>query len=121
MYDDILGEEEPKPEKPKSNPNPKKPLLVKLSGDEIRALTDADDGREFWFKLIRLYDPLPTTEWRGKARIHIQEMKGGGIGVLTPKPNTIPISWAEYCDDDITDTGECVCEDYSMTIWQEVK
>ena len=113
MYDDILG------------PSTSILKLRKLTGDEIKALQE-DDTDDYYVKLTRLYDPKPIVKWKGKVKFHVQRGKDvltpkhDRLGVLTPKPDQIPISWAEYCEEDINDNGACVCEDYLMEIWKEI-
>ncbi len=76
---------------------------------------------KYHIKLFRLYDPEPKLMWEGRASMHIQLRPNGDIGVLTPKPDEIPLSWAEYCHEDIEEAINnhhihCVCEDYLMVI-----
>lgn len=63
---------------------------------------------------------LPNPEWEGLCELHIQRRLNGDIGVLTPKFDQIPISWAEYCQEDIEEKLNgyihCMCEDYLMVI-----
>jgi hypothetical protein len=115
MYDDILG------------PITKSPTklvrvvkLWKLTGDEIKALQE-DNTEYYYVKLTRLYDHKPIVKWKGKVKLHIQRgRQKDKLGVLTPEPDKIPISWAEYCEEDISNNGECICEDYLMEIWKEI-
>ena len=78
------------------------------------------ENRKYHIKLFRLYEPSPILKWEGNCFFHIQRRPNGDIGVLTPKPEQIPISWAEYCHEDIQEelNGDihCVCEDYLMII-----
>ncbi len=71
---------------------------------------------KYHVRLIRLFDPEPKLIWEGDVRFHIQRKPNGNISVLTPKPEDIPLSWAEYCQEDIESNGNCVCEDYLMEI-----
>ena len=116
MYDDILG-----PAKTiKGRPSvANRPNLVRLTEVEIKDLQE-DDDREYYVKLIRLYDPKSVTKWKGKTRLYVQRNKKDRLAVLTPMPKDIPLSWAEYYYDDITKDGNCVCEDYLMKIWKEI-
>ena len=54
-----------------------------------------DEYTKYHVKLVRLYDPEPKLEWEGECTFHIQRRKNLDISVITPKPNEIPISWAE--------------------------
>jgi len=79
-----------------------------------------DENTKYHVKLIRLFDPEPILQWEGECRFHIQRRKSGDIGVITPKPDEIPISWAEYCQEDLEvdfeDQAKFVCEDYLMIV-----
>jgi len=78
------------------------------------------ENTTYYVKLTRLYYPEPKLIWKGNVRFHIQRRKNGDIGVLTPKPEDIPVSWAEYCQEDIKIDGHCVCEDYLMEIGEQI-
>jgi hypothetical protein len=80
-----------------------------------------DENTRYPVKLVRLFDPEPKLMWEGKCRFHIQRRPSGDIGVITPKPDEIPISWAEYCQEDMEvesyqDPVRFVCEDYLMIV-----
>lgn len=80
-----------------------------------------NENEQYHVKLIRLWEPEPKLIWEGNVKFHIQLRPNGDIGVLTPKPDMIPISWAEYCQEDIEEAINnhfihCVCEDYLMEI-----
>jgi len=75
------------------------------------------DDKKYHVKLIRLFEPEPKFIWEGLVEFHIQLRPNGDIGVLTPKPDMIPIPWAEYCQEDQDyDERNWVCEDYLMII-----
>ncbi len=79
------------------------------------------EGKKFHLKLFRLWEPEPKLMWEGNAELHIQRRRDGKISVLTPKPDQIPLSWAEYCHEDIVEAINnhyihCTCEDYLMII-----
>jgi hypothetical protein len=84
-------------------------------------MRNLNDNEKYHIKLIRLYEPWADTQWEGNCQLHIQTRPNGDIGVLTPKPDQIPIPWAEYCHEDINEQSlnghiHCVCEDYLMII-----
>ena len=74
------------------------------------------ENKTYHIKLIRLWEPEPKLIWQGKAKFHIQRRRNGDIGMLTPRLDDIPVPWAEYCQEDIEENGNCVCEDYLMEI-----
>lgn len=98
MYNDILGD----------------PMDEKMTEEEVKLLLE---GRKYHVKLTRLYDPEPKVIWEGRCKLHIQRRSNGSMGVITPVPDDIPVSWAEYCEEDIQHDGSFVCEDYLMEIF----
>lgn len=72
------------------------------------------DGVEYRVRLTRLYYPSPEVVWEGECKLYIQRRKDGTISVVTPRPEEIPVSWAEYSEDDVQHDGSLVCEDYLM-------
>lgn len=79
------------------------------------------ENTKYHIKLFRLWEPEPKLIWEGRSSMHIQRRSNGDIGVITPMPDEIPISWAEYCQEDMVQHLEnhhihCECEDYLMII-----
>lgn len=83
-------------------------------------MKEIKENKSYHVKLFRLYEPSPILQWEGLCNFHIQRRPNGDIGVLTPKPDEIPISWAEYCLEDMHEelNGHihCQAEDYLMII-----
>ena len=78
------------------------------------------EDKSYHVKLIRLWEPEPKLIWEGRVKFHIQRRSNGDMGVLTPKPDMIPIAWAEYCQEDLTEwegREEWVAEDYCMRVY----
>lgn len=78
-----------------------------------------NENEIYHIQLIRLYEPSPVLQWEGDCKFHIQRRPNGDMGVLTPKPDEIPIAWAEYSQEDMFEENgniHCVCEDYLMVI-----
>lgn len=88
--------------------------MRKLTGNDIKNISLL---KHYHVRLTRLYEPKPKLIWEGKTQFHIQKRDNNEIGVLTPKFDQIPCSWAEYCEEDIRSDGSCVCEDYLMEIY----